>query len=46
VQESGPPEIKKLWIGGCWQQLNRDEVAQLVMHLKSWLETGSLKIEE
>lgn len=37
------PGSSYLWIGRD-HHLNREEVSELVDHLKSWLETGSLEI--
>lgn len=38
------PGTSALWIGAD-HHLNREEVALLVKHLQSWVETGSLEIK-
>lgn len=37
------PGTSALWIGTD-HHLNREEVAQLIRHLQSWVDTGSLKL--
>ena len=37
------PGSSALWIGQD-HHLNREEVAELVKHLKAWLETGTLEV--
>lgn len=39
------PGSSALWIGQD-HHLNREEVAQFIAHLQSWLKTGSLEIQK
>lgn len=39
------PGTSYLWVGDR-HHLNREEVAQLILHLESWLMTGSLEIDD